>query len=124
MTQGDLVQEALAVAKDQTQALNNISKEVWVSALSSLLFIERRLCIDGVDWLFLFCILLSDWFLFPVIWLDNRPTMVTSDWSDFLVVAWLDTSQSFYHPIIGCPDVTGLKCLTKDGEEFISRWIV
>jgi hypothetical protein len=33
--------------------------------------------------------------------------MVTSDWSDFLVVAWLDTSQSFYHPIIGSPDVTG-----------------
>jgi hypothetical protein len=31
-----------------------------VSALSSLLFfIERRLCIDGVDWLFLFV----SWFL-------------------------------------------------------------
>ena len=88
-------------------ALPDISKEVLVSALSSLLFIERRLCIDGVDWLFLFCILLSDWFFFPVIWLDNRPTMGTSDWSDFLVVDWLDTSQSFYHPIIGCPDVTG-----------------
>jgi hypothetical protein len=39
--------------------------------------------------------------------LDNRPEMVTSDWSDFLVVDWLDKSQSFYHPIIGCPDVTG-----------------
>ena len=46
-------------------------------------------------------------FTLPVIWLDNRPTMGTSDWSDFLVVDWLDTSQSFYHPIIGCPDVTG-----------------
>jgi hypothetical protein len=32
--------------------------------------------------------------------------MATSDWSDFLAVDWLDTSQSFYHPIIGCPDGT------------------
>jgi hypothetical protein len=32
--------------------LRDMSKEVCVSALSSLLFfIERRLCIDGVDWL-------------------------------------------------------------------------
>jgi hypothetical protein len=34
--------------------LRDMSNEVWVSALLSLLFRERRLCIDGVDWLFLF----------------------------------------------------------------------
>jgi hypothetical protein len=33
--------------------LRDMSKEVCVSALLSLFFIERRLCIDGVDWLFL-----------------------------------------------------------------------
>jgi len=33
--------------------------------------------------------------------------MATSDWSDVPAVDWLNTSQSFYHPIIGCPDVTG-----------------
>ena len=35
-------------------ALRDMSNEVWVSALSSLLFIKWCLCIDGVDWLFLF----------------------------------------------------------------------
>ena len=45
--------------------------------------------------------------LFPGFWLANRSEMATSDWSDVLGVDWLDTSQSFYHPIIGCPDVTG-----------------
>ena len=77
-------------------------KMIFISSISTYINVS----ISGL-WLFLFCILLSDWFFFPVIWLDNRPTMVTSDWSDFLVVDWLDTSQSFYHPIIGCPDITG-----------------
>ena len=34
--------------------LRDMSTEVWVFALLSLLFIEWRLCFDGVDWLFLF----------------------------------------------------------------------
>jgi hypothetical protein len=58
LTQGDLVQETLAVT------LN----EVWVSAFLSLLFIEWRLCIDGVDWLFLFasCFLIGSFSGKPV----------------------------------------------------------
>jgi hypothetical protein len=72
LTQGDLVQEALAVtfAKDQIQALKIPVKvplgggrytELTVSALLSLLFIELRL----YQWNLFFCFLLSDWFFFP-----------------------------------------------------------
>ena len=68
--------------------LRDMSNEMWVSALLSLLLIEWRLCIDGVDWLFLFvsCFLIV---FFPGFWLANRPEMATSDWSDFLAVDWL-----------------------------------
>ena len=65
--------------------LRDMSNEVWVSALLSLLFIELRL----YQWNLFFCILLSDWFFFPGFWLANRPEIVTSDWSDVLAVDWL-----------------------------------
>ena len=65
--------------------LRDMSNEVWVSALLSLLFIELRL----YQWILFFCILLSDCFFFHGLWLANGPEMVTSDWSDFLAVDWL-----------------------------------
>jgi hypothetical protein len=69
-----------------------------------------RLCIDGVHWslgvvigLLLchwFVSLHSDWIIGWKWWL------LIGQISWLLICLWWNTSQSFYHPIIGCPDVT------------------
>jgi hypothetical protein len=85
--------------------LRDMSNEVRVSAVLSLLFIEWRLCIDGVDWLFPFvsCFLIGSfsWFLIGYsagngdFWLVRFPAV------DCL------TMEHISIPIIGGPDVTG-----------------
>jgi hypothetical protein len=56
--------------------LRDMSNEVRVSALLSLLFIEWRLCIDEVNWLFLFVSCFGDYWLvrFPGCWLVDDGT--------------------------------------------------
>ena len=63
-------------------SLRDMSNEVWVSGLLSQLFIEWRLCIDGVDWLFLFasCFLIGSfsWLLLGWWTLDSANAVVNN----------------------------------------------